>query len=101
MRLAWIICAGAAAALVAAGPASAKAKHREPSAVRCLGNPPAPTLGQWLFGARPRPEWNGCSPPVYVNGEFIGQDPDPHVRAELRRDPSQGYTVNISGGGRK
>jgi hypothetical protein len=27
---------------------------------------------------------------VYVNGKYIGTDPDPTVRAQLAHDPSQG-----------
>jgi hypothetical protein len=27
---------------------------------------------------------------VYVNGKYIGADPDPTVRAQLAHDPSQG-----------
>jgi len=27
---------------------------------------------------------------VYVNGKYIGADPDPLVRAQLAKDPTQG-----------
>jgi len=27
---------------------------------------------------------------VYVNGKYVGADPDPTVRAQLAHDPSQG-----------
>ena len=53
--------------------------------------PPPPSLGDWFFSVRPKPQWNGCSPPVYVGGEFIGQDPDVNVRHTLRRDPEEGF----------
>jgi len=34
---------------------------------------------------------NGCAPPVYNYGRYIGQDPDPNIRQQLMRDPATGY----------
>jgi hypothetical protein len=29
---------------------------------------------------------------VFERGEYVGQDPDPNVRLQLRRNPDNGYT---------
>ena len=34
----------------------------------------------------PPKRWNGASPPVYVDGEFVGQDPDPFIRLMIKRE---------------
>ena len=44
----------------------------------------------WLFNPAPQP--NGCAPPVYAYGRYIGQDPDPFIRLQLKRDPATGYS---------
>jgi hypothetical protein len=69
---------------------TASAAHRRPArpAPRCDDRPAAFSVGKLLFGGRP--EWNGCTPPVYEYGYFVGQDPDPFIRQQLRRDPSTG-----------
>ena len=98
MKLRWIAIALAGVFLFGAGSADAAApKHKKhwKYYTRQYCREPAvrpPSLVDTLFGSRPKPEWNGCAPPVYKNGEFLGQDPDWHVRATLNRDPSQGYT---------
>ncbi len=33
-----------------------------------------------FFGGAPQP--NGCTPPVYEYGKYVGQDPDPNIRAQ-------------------
>ena len=98
MKFRWIAVALAGAVLASAGPADAvgpKHKKHWKYYTRQYCREPvvqAPSIGDWLFGLRPKPEWNGCAPPVYRHGEFVGQDPDFNVRATLNRDPSQGYT---------
>jgi hypothetical protein len=82
----WIAIMLAALA-IAAGPAFARGKHR--ALPRCVDRPADLSLGRILFAPPPQP--NGCAPPVYIGGTFVGQDPDPNVRLQLRRDPDSGY----------
>jgi hypothetical protein len=45
-----------------------------------------------LFSTGPEPQANGCAPAVFSGGRFVGQDPDPNVRLELRRNSDlEGY----------
>lgn len=45
-----------------------------------------------LYATGPEPQANGCAPAVYIGDRFVGQDPDPNVRSELRRHPGvEGY----------
>ena len=96
MKFSWIVVAGAAliAALgvIAADPALARAKHK---AYRHCARPAARIflgLG-WLFNPAPQP--NGCAPPVYAYGRYVGQDPDPFIRHQLQRDPATGYSADF------
>lgn len=89
MKIVWIVIA--AVALVAAGaadPAVARAKHK--AKPHCVDEPRSFSWNFLLPGS-PTPQPNGCSPPVYEYGRFIGQDPDPNIRHQLRRDPRTGY----------
>ncbi len=82
--------------VMAAEPALARAKHhgKRVTQRQCVDQPYNFSLHDWLFAVRPHPEWNGCAPPVYANdGEYIGQDPDPNIRASLRRVPDEGYRI--------
>ena len=94
MKIAWTVIAVAAlGAFVAADPALARPKHRAKVAVsQCH---PAPARS-WisLFSIRPEPQPNGCAPPVYSHGKFVGQDPDANIRHQLLRDPATGYSAN-------
>ncbi len=96
MKLGWIAVAAAAVAFsaLAADPALARSKHHSRHHVAkrdCAPNPPPPSLGDWFFSVRPKPQPNGCSPPVHASGEFIGQDPDINIRHALRRNPEEGF----------
>jgi hypothetical protein len=89
------LVAGLIAGLAVADPAAARVKHRHAKRqvaqpTRCLDRA---ERSSWSFLAwdAPAPQWNGCAPPVYFNGDFVGQDPDVNVRATLRRDPDEGY----------
>jgi hypothetical protein len=73
--------------LAAADPALARAKHKAYRA--CAPQPHEFSLGGILFN--PRPQANGCAPPVYAYGKYVGQDPDPFIRQQLNRDPQTGY----------
>jgi hypothetical protein len=80
----------ALAGLVAAEPAeAARKKYKAPRAV-CADSPAPFSWRGLFFNGKPQP--NGCAPAVFEYGEYIGQDPDPNVRAALRRDPNTGYT---------
>jgi hypothetical protein len=86
MKFGWIVIAFAGLALTAADPAPARAKHK----VRCDARPQTFTWGGIVTNPAPQP--NGCSPPVYNYGRYVGQDPDPFIRQQLLRDPQTGYT---------
>lgn len=70
--------------------AKAKKKMKVARSV-CQDNYGGPTWRGIWFNGEPQP--NGCSPPVFVGGRYIGQDPDPNIRFQLMRDPETGYTI--------
>jgi hypothetical protein len=98
VKLSWMVIAGTAfvagLSVIAVDPALARSKHhgKRVTQRQCVDRPYDFSLSDWLFAVRPHPQWNGCAPPVYVSGEYIGQDPDPNIRAQLKRDPETGYT---------
>jgi len=48
-----------------------------------------------IFSTGSEPQANGCAPAVYSGGRFVGQDPDPNIRLQLRRDAdNEGYHMN-------
>lgn len=96
MKLVWLIIAIAALAVAATVPASARAKHHRHRAYRahCVDRPKPFSWGFVLPGS-PAPEPNGCAPPVYEYGLYVGQDPDPNIRFQLRRDPATGYPSGL------
>jgi hypothetical protein len=92
MRFVWLAIAIAivAIAIPAADAAQARAKHRRVQP-QCVDRPVH--FSPWGFLTNSAPEPNGCAPPVYDNnGLYVGQDPDPNIRYQLRRDPFTGYT---------
>ena len=98
MKWRWlvVVCAGLA---VAATPALAKHKrhhhHRSYKVSRACADRPLPfSWTGWVFNPGPQP--NGCAPAVYEYGEYVGQDPDPFIRLQLRRDPATGYTSEFA-----
>jgi len=79
-------------AALAAAPAYAKPAR--PAQPACVDRPATFSWHNFLFG--PPPQANGCAPAVYLGGQFIGQDPDPNIRLQLRRDPTnEGSDLNI------
>jgi len=46
----------------------------------------APRTSERLRGVRAEAISPNDSDTVYVNGEYVGRDPDPNVRLELRKD---------------
>jgi hypothetical protein len=91
MTVKWIVVLFATLAIAGADSSAAHTKHAKKP--RCVAQPVAayPSLGTLLFGYRPAPQPNGCSPPTYENGRFLGQDPDPNIRFQLQRDPDESY----------
>ena len=87
MKFRWIVIAVAAAGVITSDPALARARHKADR--HCASQPWDTSLTGWLFNPRPQP--NGCAPPVYAYGKYVGQDPDPFIRQQLNRDPATGY----------
>jgi hypothetical protein len=96
MKFKWIVLAGAglisAFSIVAADPALARVKkhYTRHAKVHCVDRPQNFSWDFiWTLGRDPKP--NGCAPPVYAYGRYQGQDPDPFIRQQLKRDPQTGY----------
>ena len=88
------IAAGLVLAVVLAAPAAAGTRKRV--APVCADYAAAFSLRDFILGTGPAPQPNGCAPPVYDRGQFIGQDPDPNIRLQLRRDSvNEGYDLNV------
>jgi hypothetical protein len=78
------------AALVVAATDPALARTKSKTLPQCVDRPQEFSWNFLIPGQRvPHP--NGCAPPVYNYGRFIGQDPDPNIRLQLMRDPATGY----------
>ena len=96
MKTKWIVLAAmltASLAAAASGAASAKAKrHHAAKAAHCVDGS-ATFSWDFIWTLRPDPQPNGCAPPVYDAGRYLGQDPDPNIRHQLRRDPEEYYTT--------
>ena len=91
MKVHWLAIATAAMALIAADSAPAKSRHKAPHL--CADRPASFSI--YGIFANPPPQPNGCAPPVYVQGRYVGQDPDPYIRQQLRRDPATGYVSDF------
>lgn len=90
MKIRWALMAAVvlAAGVIAVDPALAR--HRNKVVHHCLDQiSDGPTIYGFFFNHPPQP--NGCAPPVYAYGHFVGQDPDPFIRRQLNRDPRTGY----------
>ena len=89
MKTGWLAVAFAAAALVATDPALARPRKAPPPRPQCVDRP---VEFSWLgILTNEKPTANGCAPAVNEYGQYIGQDPDPNIRAQLRRQPQTGY----------
>lgn len=97
MKIAWLVIAIAALALVTAEQASARAKrhYRHHRAYRTQCFDQRYHFSWWGFLTNPPPPPNGCAPPVYEYGRYVGQDSDPNIRFQLKRDPATGYTSDL------
>jgi hypothetical protein len=88
-----IIIAAVALALVATPALAQKSRHR--AAAGCAPAQKHFSLLDTILSTGPAPQANGCAPAVYSGGHFIGQDPDPAVRSQLRRNPEmEGYYLS-------
>jgi hypothetical protein len=96
MKSVWLVVATATLALAVADNASARVKHHRHRTyhAHCIDRPKPFSWGFLLPGS-PAPEPNGCAPPVYEYGRYVGQDPDPNIRSQLRRDPATGYSSDL------
>jgi hypothetical protein len=96
MKFSWVIIAigGLAACLVAAAADPALARAKQKAARACVEQPREFSLYGLFLNPRPRP--NGCAPPVYAYGNYVGQDPDPFIRQQLLRDPITGFSADVS-----
>jgi hypothetical protein len=92
------LIAALAIALVASPAPAKKPRHHAGNQAQaaCVDRGvPIRSIPNILFGFDPEPQANGCAPPVYDGGRFVGQDPDPNVRLELRRNAdNEGYHMN-------
>ena len=91
MQLRWLVVALAGLAVVAADAAEAQSRNKTGS--QCDARPMQFSWSGIWFNTRPLP--NGCAPPVYAYGEYVGQDPDARIRQQLRQDPATGYTYDL------
>jgi hypothetical protein len=88
MKWLVVMAAGLACAGMISDAANAAPVKRKVQPV-CADQPTPFSLERLIFATRPQP--NGCAPPVYANGTYVGQDPDANIRAYLRHDPQSGY----------
>jgi len=92
MKFNWIAMAVAALvaglAVTATDPALARVKQKAKR--HCIDRPQQFSWSGVFFNPAPQP--NGCAPPVYAYGKYVGQDPDPNIRFQLQRDPATGYS---------
>jgi hypothetical protein len=80
-------------ALVASPALAQKSRHRAPPG--CVDTRTHFSVMEMIFSTGPEPQANGCAPAVYSGGRFVGQDPDPNIRLQLRRDAdNEGYHMN-------
>ena len=97
MNYRWLVLAIAVLGIISADPAFARAKHKAKAACADQHVPAFSSNGfaRYLFLPTDRaPGPNGCAPPVYAYGKYVGQDPDPNIRLQLLRDPATGYSAH-------
>jgi hypothetical protein len=87
MKIRLAVASAVVLSMIAASPALARAKKAR---AQC-DDRPQQFSWNFLLPGQPAPRPNGCSPPVHNYGRFIGQDPDPNIRLQLKRDPGTGY----------
>lgn len=93
MKIGWLVIA-LATVTVASDASFARTKHHaKRTPAQCVDRPTTFAWGNLLFGRPPEP--NGCAPPVYQYGRYVGQDPDPFIRLQLMRDPKTGSAADF------
>lgn|GEM_PF-829924 len=94
MKIGWLVIT-LAAVTATSGASDARTKnHLKRAPAQCIDRPVTFSWGN-LFGGGPPPGPNGCAPPVYQYGRYVGQDPDPFIRLQLMRDPKTGSAVDF------
>lgn len=94
MRFRTLLAFAALGLALGATPAFAQ-KPRQSATPTCTPNYPQRSVLDVIFSTGPTPQANGCAPPVYSGGRFIGQDPDPNIRLQMLRDAdNEGYHLN-------
>jgi hypothetical protein len=89
MKIGWLLIALAGLGMIAADPALARVKKKTHVTPQCVDRPEQFSIGGLFLNPKPQP--NGCAPPVYQYGQYIGQDPDANIRAYMKKDVSTGY----------
>jgi len=80
-------------ALAAADPALARTKQHHAKVKPACEDRYVTFSWDFIWTLRPDPQPNGCAPAVHDAGRYLGQDPDPNIRHQLRRDPEEYYTT--------
>ena len=91
MKLLWSAIFVAALVFGAVDPSLARTRSK--AQPRCVDRP-YNSSWSFLLPGHPEPQPNGCAPPVYAYGKYVGQDPDPNIRFQLLRDPATGYSAH-------
>ena len=80
---------GAGLAALLATPALAQSYNPEYGTGNAMPTPPAwsANVGGGAFAYAPRALRSVGSDAVYVDGQYVGADPDANIRFDLRRDP--------------
>jgi hypothetical protein len=89
MKIGWLVIALAGLGMIASDPALARTKKKVRVPPQCVDRPVQFSIGGLFFNQKPQP--NGCAPAVHQYGQYVGQDPDPNIRAYMMRDPWTGY----------
>jgi hypothetical protein len=70
--------------------------QKQSRATTCVDSYPRRSVIETIFSTGPAPQANGCAPAVNSGGRFVGQDPDPNIRLQLRRDSdNEDYHLNM------
>jgi hypothetical protein len=96
MKVGWLMLA-VGTFVVTADASFARSRHHARAHLppaHCVDKPVTFSWGNLFWDPGPPPGPNGCAPPVYFGGSYIGQDPDPFIRSQLLRDPRTGASVN-------
>lgn len=101
MKFRWLVIvsaglAGLTMALAATDAAQARKKYRIKPPHQCVDRARPFSWDFLLPGGSSGQYPNGCSPPAYAYGQYVGQDPDPFIRLYMRRDPAAGASGGMA-----